>query len=346
MENLKELIDEIAPTLGASAVGIVSTDTLKGGPPSTDLTYVLPGAKSAICFALPLNQNYIEPYLKKENHTSHNRDNMKVNIMASGLALEISNFLNMKGNKSVPIASNLVYRTDTENGPLDEVPPISHRYLAVRSGIGHFGLSGNVITKKEGAAIILASVVTEAELEPTDALPDEDNYCDNCRLCQSVCASGFMSKDEEINITMGGKQFSYSKRLHHNRCDYVCGGFTGLSKSGKWSTWSPARFPIPDRDEEFLNAIIKSAGAYARRPRDTAFFHFLIPGHKTEFTCGNCMLVCHPDKEVRKKRHSMFINSGVVIEYKDGTRKAVSPEDAKKYLATLDPETRALYEKV
>jgi hypothetical protein len=45
---------EMALTLGAFKVGIATTETLAGGPASADLTYVLPEAKSAICFALAL----------------------------------------------------------------------------------------------------------------------------------------------------------------------------------------------------------------------------------------------------------------------------------------------------
>ena len=79
-------------------------------------------------------------------------------------------------------------------GKLDAgyAPPISHRYLAVRSGIGHFGYSGNIITKEYGSAIVLASVVTDAELIPTEPLPEEENYCDECKLCLSVCSSEYV----------------------------------------------------------------------------------------------------------------------------------------------------------
>ena len=34
------------------------------------------------------------------------------------------------------------------------------------------------------------------------------------------------------------------------RCQMACGGITGLHPSGKWSTWSPGRFIIPETDEE------------------------------------------------------------------------------------------------
>ena len=190
-------------------------------------------------------------------------------------------------------------------------------------------------------------MVTEAELIPTEPLPSGDNYCDLCRLCTAVCASGFIDGEEHVSVTMGGIDFSYSKKHHHSRCDYVCGGFTGLHKSGKWSTWSPARFPIPDKDEEFYPALLNTVGPYLKRPKTgSAVFNVIAPGDKVELTCGNCQLICHPDKEVRKRRYKMLVESGVIVQNADGTLEAVTPEEGKKRIADMDVETRALYEKL
>ena len=52
----------------------------------------------------------------------------------------------------------------------------------------------------------------------------------------------------------------------------------------------------------------------------------------------------HPDKDVRKRRYKMLVESGVIIQNPDGSREAVSPEEAQKKIAAMDPETRALYE--
>ena len=71
-----------------------------------------------------------------------------------------------------------------------------------------------------------------------------------------------------------------------------------------------------------------------------------MPGNWINFTCGNCTLVCHPDKEVRKRRHKMQIHSGVVIQHPDGSCEAVSPGEAEKRLKEMPRELRALYEKV
>lgn len=345
MEDLSQIVKDMAKSYGVSDVGIVTKETLEGGPPSTDLSYVLPNAKSAICFSLPLDEKAIESFLKKEDRLGHEIDQIHTNALASGISLEMAMFLEQKGYPSVAQAANIVYRRDTEKGPLDMKPPISHRYMAVRSGIGHFGYSGNVITKNEGASIVLGTLVTEADLIPTDPLPEEDNYCDNCRLCNAACASGQMSQDEEVSVTMGGFKFSYSKRRDYNRCGYVCGGFTGLHQSGKWSTWAPGRFPIPENDGEFQPAMRKTARAYrTRMAHGKGFFSFLMPGYRIEFTCGHCMLVCHPDKEVKKRRYDMLIESGVIVENPDGSREAVSPEEATRRISSMNPEVRAKYE--
>jgi len=178
MNELSRTIREMAECLGAVATGIATTKTLEGGPPSADLTYVLPDARAALCFALAVDQDLIEPYLKKEDHGSLELNYIRTGTLASGISLEVSRFLEQKGYTSVPLAANLVYRKDTKHGPYDEKPPIAHTYLAVRSGVGHFGLSGNVLRVNEGAAIILGSVVTEADLVPTVPLSEEQNYCD------------------------------------------------------------------------------------------------------------------------------------------------------------------------
>lgn len=346
-EDLNQLARELVLNAGAIDAGVVTTETLEGGPPSTDLSYVLPGARSAVVFALPLDQEKIERFLRKEDFTGHCLDNVRTNTLASGIALELTRFLEMKGQAAASVESNFVYRKDTPRGPYDEKPPISHRYLAARAGLGHFGLSGNVLRKKEGAAVLFGSVVTDAELAPTDPLPAEENYCDDCRLCMAACASALMHPEEKTTVTMGGVAFSYSRRQSYNRCDYVCGGFTGLSKSGKWSTWSPARFPIPEKDEEFLDALRAAVKPYANRPKPgIGFYHALLPGNKGQMTCGHCQLVCHPDKEVRARRFKMLAEAGVVIQLEDGLLKAVSPEEARKHLEAMSAEKRALYEQV
>ena len=148
MDELSKTVIDFVKCYGACAAGITTIKNLEGGPPSTDLTYKLPSAKSAVCFAYPLNQGLIPSFLAKKNHLLHERDVMRADTLATGLALQLADFLNQKGHLSIPVSSNAVYRTDTPRGFYDLIPDISLRYLAVRSGIGHFGCSGNVMPEE------------------------------------------------------------------------------------------------------------------------------------------------------------------------------------------------------
>ncbi len=345
MEELSRRVIDYLLEEGACAAGIATTETLAGGPPSVDLERVLPGAKSAISFAVPLDQNLLPAYLKKLNRRAHELDNLRANSLATGMAAHLAHYLTCKGYESKGVLANEVYRDDTPAGKLDMKPDVSLRYLAVRSGVGHFGLSGNVHTPKEGAAIILGAAVTTAKLVPTDPLPAEENYCDRCKLCMNGCLSHMMDATEETHIELGGEEFTYSKRGNYLRCELVCGGFTGLHPSGKWSTWSPGRFSIPETDEEFMTAIGDAYDAYSKRPMPPGGHRHILMDPKLILTCGNCQLICHPDKDERKKRYRWLVTSGCVVQDEDGQLRAVAPAIAKKHLAAMPPEQRALYEK-
>jgi epoxyqueuosine reductase QueG len=345
--RLTQFAIDFVTTQGACAVGIATNETLAGGPPSTDLEYVLPGAKSAVSFAVPLDPEKIERYLSKEDHSGHQDDNTRTNLLVTGLAVGLATYLDQHGIPSYAVPANAVYRKDTPGGMADFLPDISHRYLAVRSGVGWFGLSGNVITRTHGAAVILGSVVTTAELNPTEPLPPEEKYCDECQLCMGSCLSGLMDRKERTTVSMGDAEFSYSKRKSYHRCDLVCGGFTGLSKNHRWSTWSPGRFPIPDDDEDFRPALAQAVMESWPRPQVPGGFHHpAMPAYrKINFTCGNCQLICHPDREERKRRYKLLTKSGVVVQHPDGSLEAVAPQIARKHLREMSPEQRALYEK-
>jgi len=343
MERLRQTVLDYPMCDGACSVGIVTRERLDGGPPSTDLSYVLPEAKSAIVFAMPLDQSLIEPFLMKEDRLSHEQDNYRTNTMATGVAAGLADYLRQKGHPSVPVSANVVYRPDSLKMGL-MLPDISLRYLAVRAGLGHFGLSGNVIMKKYGAAVIFAAVVSAAEFAPTAPLPEEMNYCDGCRMCLASCASGFMDAKEEDSVTLEGVDYTYSKRRSQFRCQFVCGGYSGLHKSGKWSSWSPGRFRVPEKDDNILPALITGFKAYSKWPEIEGGRYHIMMRKKLLITCGHCQLVCHPDKEERLKRHKILTESGVVVQNDDGRLEAVSPETANERIAAMSPELRALYE--
>jgi epoxyqueuosine reductase len=344
--DLTEIIKDMAITLGASHVGITTKETLKDWHNTTDLDYILDGANSAITFAVPfgedLNEN-INKFLAKENHKKLEKQKVRATTLSNGIALEISGLLNQIGYKAEPVHSNFVYRKDSP--PEYRVPPLSHKFLAVRSGIGHMGYSGLIITKEYGSSIAIASVVTDAKLKQTKSLPENENYCDKCKLCLRVCLADYM-KDEEDIEQVGEDTYIASKKSHPMRCGYVCTGSTGY-KGGKWSTWSAARFKIPEDDSELIDIYQKKAiPAQFQRNKingiEGGFFHPFYPGYKIEYTCSLCQLVCHSEKEVREGRYKKLLKSNVIIE-ENGERIPVTKKIADKKFENMTRETKKLY---
>jgi hypothetical protein len=70
------------------------------------------------------------------------------------------------------------------------------------------------------------------------------------------------SAKEETSVTLGGETFSFSARNAYVRCFFVCGGFTGLHPSHKWSTWSPGRYRIPESDDELWKEFFRATRNY------------------------------------------------------------------------------------
>lgn len=343
MDDFSKIVMDYAELEGAIRAGIATIDTLAGGPQSTDLSYVLPGAKSAVVFSFAMDQSPIPDYLSKKNRRGYEKEYYNANSISSGVAVKMQGFLRERGHEAVALAANDVYRTDPELGANRLYPPVSLRYLAAAAGVASFGWSGNMIDEEHGAGIILGGVVTSAELTPSAPLDQDDNYCDSCKICLASCTSRLMNHDKMTEVTLGDHTFSYSARKTYLRCAYVCGGYTGLHKSGKWSTWSPGRFPIPENDEEFLELNVGAGQLSGMRPVGEGGRYHSLMNHKLYTTCGNCQIVCVPDKKERQRRLNLLKNGGVVLQNADGSLDVVTPEDAEKRLAAMPEEHRRLY---
>ena len=242
--ELSAKVKEFALISGACVVGITTRETLAGGPPSTDLSYVLEGARSAVTFGVPLNQDKILDFLGKVDREGHQKDYCLASTIATGIAAEMANFVKHFGYETAAVLANQVYRKPVPG--MGRQPDLSHRYLAVRGGIGWFGFSGNVLTPSHGPNVQFATMVTDAELEPTDPLPEQDNYCDDCQACNSACPSGFFrnGKTDKVTITMGGVDFSYSQRRSYDRCTYVSARRAYISRA-VGPPGHRAGFPLP-----------------------------------------------------------------------------------------------------
>ncbi len=69
---------------------------------------------------------------------------------------------------------------------------------AVRAGVGFYGKNTMVITPRFGSWVVLGTLVTEVEIEPT---PPLDLDCGSCRLCIDACPTGALDDPGALDAT-------------------------------------------------------------------------------------------------------------------------------------------------
>jgi len=94
---------------------------------------------------------------------------------------------------------------------------------AARAGIGFYGKNTMLITRRHGSWVVLGTLVTDVELEPSPAL---DLDCGECRLCIDACPTGALDEPGTLDAT---------------RC---------------LSYWTQAPGPIPEEYREAIGSMV------------------------------------------------------------------------------------------
>jgi epoxyqueuosine reductase len=72
------------------------------------------------------------------------------------------------------------------------------REAAARSGVGFYGKNTMLITRKHGSWVVLGTLVTDRELEPTAPL---DTTCGDCRICIDACPTDALAEPGTLDAT-------------------------------------------------------------------------------------------------------------------------------------------------
>jgi epoxyqueuosine reductase len=72
------------------------------------------------------------------------------------------------------------------------------REAAARSGVGFYGKNTMLITRRHGSWVVLGTLITDVELEPT---PPLDADCGECRLCIDACPTGALDEPGTLDAT-------------------------------------------------------------------------------------------------------------------------------------------------
>jgi len=281
-------VKDKARALGAHLVGIAPIERMDGAPPDLHPRRLLPEAKSLVSMAYRINRGVQQLHLRGVSPMPFSRfAGLEPKARLDDMALDLANYLEDLGYISLPVPANQYYYQEKGVGE------ISHRHVAMASGLGRLGRGGFLVTPEYGGAVQLITVVTAAPLEP-DPMLDEDP-CAGCpRPCESICPVQAIRPDRDRVMTMAGKEYRYGW-LSYARCQWACGGMVmddhcyGLSD-----------VPMPAFDEEDDAERVREEFLLAgekRSPWDRAY--------RAAFTynaCSKCYVVCHPERLKRKMK--------------------------------------------
>jgi len=72
------------------------------------------------------------------------------------------------------------------------------REAAARSGVGFYGKNTMLITRRHGSWVVLGTLVSDVDLEPTAPLEAD---CGECRLCVDACPTGALDEPGTLDAT-------------------------------------------------------------------------------------------------------------------------------------------------
>jgi epoxyqueuosine reductase len=80
---------------------------------------------------------------------------------------------------------------------------------AARAGVGFYGKNTLLITKRFGSWVVLGTLVTDVEIEPS---PPLDLDCGSCRLCIDACPTGALDEPGTLDATRCLSYWTQSSR--------------------------------------------------------------------------------------------------------------------------------------
>ena len=219
------MVKKFAKAMGADLCGIGSMDRFEGAPKQQDPRNIFPEAKSCISLAFRIPRGYLRGIEEGTHFVTYtsmgyaalNRVTMPETQRA------ITCFIEDHGYETVPIPNEAVrpaipYHTQQHDAGISRpVRPgqpnpdilIDDRIAAYICGLGEFGYSKAFLTPEFGPLQRLATIITEAELEPDPIFTG--SLCDRCMACVKNCTGGAISATETEKLTVAGHRLEWGK---------------------------------------------------------------------------------------------------------------------------------------
>jgi ferredoxin len=158
-----------------------------------DILRIFPRTRSLMSIVCRLNPENIRCVSRNVSDLEFMQKFEKVNSAASRIVTSLSE----KGVRALNPSGG--FPMDMAKWP-GKMWPVSHKPIAVASGLGAMGHHRMVIHPRFGSFIVLNTILLEGEATAYDR-PLEFNPCIECNLCVSVCPVGAIGPDGHFNFT-------------------------------------------------------------------------------------------------------------------------------------------------
>lgn len=204
--NLTSELKSYLSDLGADLVGISPAEAMQNAPEGHRPTDFMPKAKSVVSIGYELNRGPVFGLPKTRNE--YVLEFEQANHTLNTLAHRGVRYLEKKGCLSIAVPA-----TASIGDGARLAGDISHKHAAAAAGLGVFGLNNLLITPQYGNRLRLATIVTEAELEP--GVPMDESPCNNCGKCVRNCPANALDGAEELNNPQQGWRINKEKCYHY-----------------------------------------------------------------------------------------------------------------------------------
>lgn len=261
--------------LGVDDVGIISIDNPAIAHELEEVRYVYPHARSLVIMVGEENKPSMQSrYLPTANHELYHCEERLFHWGQA--ALKYLRTLGAEG-----LTTTVGWPQEVSQRWTDKIWPLSHKLVAQAAGLGVIGTSRNFLHKKFGAYVLLDTILTNIEFEPSEYEASQQlldwNPCIQCNLCVASCPTSAIK---------GSGEFDFMACYNHTYRDSIP-GFLDLMRDLAESK-SPEKFNHKWSDTE-LAALWQSMA------------------YKVEYRCFNCVATCpaeihysyHNEKGVR-----------------------------------------------
>jgi epoxyqueuosine reductase QueG/putative sterol carrier protein len=202
----------LALEAGADDAGVVSLGHPDLAEERPHVLRALPGARSLVALVMRTHPPSIQsPRRSISNHEFH-----LVGDEINEVARRLTMALTARGHRTLNPA--MAFPMEMEDFP-GRTWVVSHKRVAVAAQLGQIGLHRSVIHPRFGSFILLATVITEAEIAGEPA-PLTFNPCLDCKLCVAACPVGAIEP---------GGAFRFSACYDHNYREFMT-GFSDLAE--------------------------------------------------------------------------------------------------------------------